>query len=185
MDGGEESRKEAHKTRSELHAFEAFLRSPTSTMVDLIDRLNTLIKQDREKYQKKDYLNPTFQQRLLEANELAADSDAPSNSSTTSSQSSGTINESWREKICEWSYSLVDHYDYSREIVSISISLLDRYLSVRAVDKRLFQLAAMTTLYMTIKIYERGALSINSLIELSRGYFTPATIVSFERNLLA
>jgi hypothetical protein len=169
---------------AELKASEAFLRSPTGTMVDLIDRLNTLIKQDREKYQKKDYLDPAFQHRLLEANTVAADSVAPSNSSTTSSQSSGTISESWREKICEWSYSLVDHYDYSREIVSISICLLDRYLSVCCVDKRNFQLAAMTTLYMTIKIYERGALSINSLIELSRGYFSPATIVAQEASLL-
>ena len=145
-------------------------------MVDLIDRLNTLLKQDRQNYRCEDYLDPTFQQRLLEASDLASRNldtivSAPSTNSTTSSQSSSTINESWREKICEWSYQVVDHFDFSREVVSISISFLDRYLSVRAVDKRLFQLAAMTTLYMTIKIYERGTLSMSSMIDLSRGFF--------------
>lgn len=145
-------------------------------MVDLIDRLNTLLKQDQQNYQCEDYLDPAFQQRLLEASDLATDHldnlvTPVSTSSTASSQSSSTINESWREKICEWSYSVADHFDFSREVVSISISFLDRYLSVRPVDKRLFQLAAMTTLYMTIKIYERGTLSMASMIDLSRGFF--------------
>lgn len=145
-------------------------------MVDLIDRLNTLLKQDRQIYQCEDYLDPAFQQRLLEARDPAENNtdtliSTPSTNSTSSSQGSATINESWREKICEWSFQVVDHFDFSREVVSISISLLDRYLSVRAVDKRLFQLAAMTTLYMTIKIYERGTLSMASMIDLSRGFF--------------
>lgn len=155
-------------------------------MVDLIDRLNILLKQDRTHYSAEDYLDPSFQQMLLQANDLASIQGAIPSSSTISSYSSSQsngINESWREKICEWSYQVVDHFDFSREVVSISISFLDRYLSVRAVDKRLFQLAAMTSLYMTIKIYERGTLSMSSMIDLSRGFFMVEHMSAMEFSL--
>jgi lipoyl(octanoyl) transferase len=155
-------------------------------MVDLIDRLNILLKQDRNHYRAEDYLNSSFQQNLLQANDLALIPAVVPSSSTSSSCSSSTsneINESWREKICEWSYQVVDHFDFSREVVSISISFLDRYLSVRAVDKRLFQLVAMTTLYMTIKIYERGTLSMASMIDLSRGFFMIEHMAAMEWGL--
>lgn len=153
-----------------------------------MDRLNSLLKQDEEKYQCKDYLDPDFQKGLLEgSNPENLDQlvlVASSNSTSTSSQSSCAINESWREKICEWSYSVADHFDFSREVVSISMSFLDRYLSVRSVDKRLFQLAAMTTLYMTIKIYERGTISMQSMIDLSRGFFTVEVMKEMELSVL-
>jgi lipoyl(octanoyl) transferase len=155
-------------------------------MVDLIERLNILLMQDRTHYRAEDYLNLSFQQKLLQANDLASIPAVVSSSSTSSSSSSSTsngINESWREKICEWSYQVVDHFDFSREVVSISISFLDRYLSVRTVDKRLFQLAAMTTLYMTIKIYERGTLSMASMIDLSRGFFMIEHMAAMEWSL--
>jgi lipoyl(octanoyl) transferase len=155
-------------------------------MVDLIDRLNTLLKQDKTHYRAEDYLNWSFQQKLLQANDLASIPAVVSSSSTSSSGTSSTsngINESWREKICEWSYQVVDHFDFSREVVSISMSFLDRYLSVRAVDKRLFQLAAMTSLYMTIKIYERGTLSMASMIDLSRGFFMVEHMAAMEWGL--
>jgi Cyclin, N-terminal domain len=155
-------------------------------MVDLTDRLNILLKQDRTHYSAEDYLDPSFQQMLLQANDLASIQGAIPSSSTISSYSSSQsngINESWREKICEWSYQVVDHFDFSREVVSISISFLDRYLSVRAVDKRLFQLAAMTSLYMTIKIYERGTLSMSSMIDLSRGFFMVEHMAAMEFSL--
>jgi hypothetical protein len=69
-------------------------------------------------------------------------------------------------------------------VVSIAISFLDSYLSVRAVDMRLLQLAATTTLYMAIKLYERGTLSMASTIELSRGLFTIEDIAAMECSLV-
>jgi hypothetical protein len=51
------------------------------------------------------------------------------------------------------------------------------------VDKKLFQLASMTILYMTIRVYERGALSMASMIDLGRGYFMIEHMVSMERGL--
>jgi lipoyl(octanoyl) transferase len=79
---------------------------------------------------------------------------------------------------------VVDHFDFSREVVAISISLLDRYLSHRSVDKKMFQLAAMTTLYLAIKLNERGTLSMKSMIELSRGYFMPEQMRVMEMAIL-
>jgi hypothetical protein len=64
------------------------------------------------------------------------------------------------------------------------MSFLDRYLSVRPVDKKLFQLACMTTLYITIRDYERGALSMVTMIRLSRGLFRIEHMISMEWSLL-
>ena len=155
-------------------------------MVDLIDRLNILLKQERNHYRAEDYLNSSFQQNLLQANDFASIPGIVPSSSTSSSYSSSSsegINEFWRQKVCEWSYEVVDHFGFSRQVVSISISFLDRYLSVRAVDKRLFQLVAMTTLYMAIKIYERGTLSMASMIDLSRGFFMIEHMAAMEWGL--
>ena len=39
------------------------------------------------------------------------------------------VNDIWREKICEWSYEVVDHFEMDRETVAISLNLLDRFLA--------------------------------------------------------
>jgi len=105
-------------------------------------------------------------------------------SSSTTSSSSGGLNEIWREKICEWCYQVVDHFDFNREIVDIALNYLDRYLATRQVNKKIFQLAAMTALYLAIKLYEPGVLRMSSLIELSRGYFKVEHIAAMEENIL-
>jgi lipoyl(octanoyl) transferase len=47
---------------------------------------------------------------------------------------------------------VIDHFDFSREVVSVSIHYLDRFLAAFPVNKKTFQLAAMTTLYLAIKV---------------------------------
>mmetsp|Transcript_39672 Transcript_39672/g.95425 ORF Transcript_39672/g.95425 Transcript_39672/m.95425 type:complete len:378 (+) Transcript_39672:387-1520(+) len=105
-------------------------------------------------------------------------------SSNSSSSSSSQINELWREKICEWCYQVVDHFDFNREVVSVAMSYLDRYLATRTVNRRIFQLAAMTALYLAIKLFEPGKLRMSSLIDLSRGYFLAEHIVTMEDSML-
>lgn len=152
-------------------------------MVDLVERLNVLLKQESTVYKSEDYLSPAFQAKLQTGED--GFSALPCSAASTSSGSSASgINELWREKICEWSYQVVDHFDFSREVVNVSISLLDRFLSVRQVNKKLFQLAAMTTLYLAIKLYEPGMLSMHSMIELSRGYFTAEQLTVMEMAIL-
>jgi Cyclin, N-terminal domain len=156
-------------------------------MVDLVERITVMLEQENSHYFTEDYLSSEFQQRLAS---IVADTDdlippvaGTTTSSSTSSSSSG-INEIWREKICEWSYQVIDHFAFSREVVSISIHYLDRYLATRQVNKKMFQLAAMTTLYIAIKLYEPGRLSMQSMIELSRGYFLVEQMAAMEMSIL-
>jgi Cyclin, N-terminal domain len=161
-------------------------------MVDLLERIDVMLKQEASVYKTEDYLAPEFQHKLSllmtddSTDEImySACGGTVNSSSCTSSASSGGINELWREKICEWSYQVIDHFDFSREVVSVSIHLLDRYLSTRTVNKKVFQLTAMTTLFLAIKLYEPGKLSMSSMIELSRGFFLVEQMAAMEVSIL-
>lgn len=154
-------------------------------MVDLLERIDVMLKQEASVYKTEDYLAPDFQQKLSLLMTGAADEmPCGTMSSSSSTSSSGGINELWREKICEWSYQVIDHFDFSREVVSVSIHLLDRYLATRTVNKKVFQLAAMTTLFLAIKLYEPGKLSMSSMIELSRGFFLVEQMAAMEVSIL-
>lgn len=74
--------------------------------------------------------------------------------------------------------------EFNREIVSVSMSYLDRFLATRSVNRRIFQLAAMTALYIAIKLYENGNFAISSVTSLSRGYFVSEHIVAMEEIML-
>ena len=156
-------------------------------MNDLPERIATMVLKESSMYQCCDYLSPQFQmeqQRACSTNECGLFPSSPSSECTSSSSSTGVINDVWREKICEWCYQVVDHFEFNREIVSIAMSYLDRYLMTRQVTKKIFQLAAMTCLYLAIKLYESRRLRISSLIELSRGYFSPEHINAMEESIL-
>lgn len=81
----------------------------------------------------------------------------------------------WRRKICEWSYNVVDHFHFDREVVSLSLYYLDQFIALeqkkvekrdqmnehldsggylpKKMDGKSFQLTATTALYMAIKIH--------------------------------
>mmetsp|Transcript_244 Transcript_244/g.670 ORF Transcript_244/g.670 Transcript_244/m.670 type:complete len:378 (+) Transcript_244:134-1267(+) len=116
----------------------------------------------------------------------------------------------WRRKICQWSFKVIDHYKFDREVVSRAMNVLDRYLfmkinfqrdktdnspddaSIETVDSRTYQLAAMTSLYLAIKLscndereyLSSRKLSLNSFVELSRGQFYSDEITEMERVIL-
>lgn len=113
--------------------------------------------------------------------------------------SSEDANEGWRRKICEWSFEVVDHFGFDREVVSIALNYLDRVFADTttktgaSVPRKEFQLVAVTTLYLAIKLHgetdaREGAprkLRINAFVELSRGLFSVETIEATERSILA
>lgn len=150
----------------------------------LPDIIATLCRQESTSYQCGDYLSPEFQTMRHDCPKHIKLEAPLSHASFESSNASGKINECWREKICEWCYQVIDHFDFNREVVEISLSYLDRFLCTRTVTKKAFQLAAMTCLYMAIKLYEPTSLKISSIIELSRGYFTIEHIVAMENTIL-
>mmetsp|Transcript_3752 Transcript_3752/g.7887 ORF Transcript_3752/g.7887 Transcript_3752/m.7887 type:complete len:336 (+) Transcript_3752:227-1234(+) len=173
--------------------------------IEINERLRVMREQESSHYAVPDYLAAEWQQRLREAtaggdederdaaavgSQRSSNGDLSSNGAEGSSQggssssSSSQITEVWREKICEWCYQVVDHFDFNREVVSVAMSYLDRYLATRAVNRRIFQLAAMTALYLAIKLFEPGKLRMSSLIDLSRGYFLAEHIVTMEDSML-
>lgn len=154
----------------------------SDVMIDLPDRFAVMRRQESTIYRNEDYLSQERQMHQEQHESRGRKSSTASSDDSASSNSS--VNEVWREKICEWSYQVVDHFDFNREIVSISLSYLDRFLSTRPVNKKIFQLAAMTTLYLAIKLNEQGTLKMSSLIELSRGYFMVEHIAAMEEAIL-
>jgi len=118
-----------------------------------------------------DYLDHEWQARLLEDLDASDDDDTYDNDMI---QANDTVNELWRERICEWCFQVVDHFDIKREVVNVAMNYLDRYLATCTVNRRMFQLAAMTALYLAMKLYEPEtlqSLQISSLVELGHGYF--------------
>lgn len=152
-------------------------------MVELRERMNSLFEQEATVYKTVDYLEHEYQQRLTLVCDAALIDDLMRSNDSLASSSSG-INDVWREKICEWSYQVIDHFDFSREVVSVSMHYLDRFLATRPCNKKIFQLAAMTCLFLAIKLYEPGKLSMQSMVELSRGYFKVEQMVAMEISVL-
>mmetsp|Transcript_30360 Transcript_30360/g.35349 ORF Transcript_30360/g.35349 Transcript_30360/m.35349 type:complete len:311 (+) Transcript_30360:119-1051(+) len=154
----------------------------------LPERIHVLCCQETT-YQCSPYLSPEFQRMKLQESKLENDAYSSFPNSFGREDNSDTnsmgINECWREKICEWSYQVIDHFDFNREVVAVSLSYLDRYLCTRHVNKKLFQLAATTSLYMAIKLYEPSTLRMSSFVELSRGYFTTDHIIAMEQSILS
>lgn len=132
------------------------------------------------------------------------------------------VNEAWRRKLCEWSFEVVDHFGMEREVVSVAMNYLDRMVAkfvarqqkqqrmeqegkvneddVDALDeplprhlaKRQFQLVAVASLYIAVKLHgeaeeldmDRRSLNVDVFVELSRGFFQAEAIEAMERNIL-
>ncbi|KAL7577748.1 hypothetical protein ACA910_010510 [Epithemia clementina (nom. ined.)] len=157
-------------------------------MTELLEQIRAMLMQEVAAYGTVDYLAPSFQQNLAyyraeEETDSSCDPPVPSTSTSVDSSSSG-ITELWREKICEWSYQVIDHFDFSREVVAIAMNYLDRYLATKFANKKIFQLAAMTALFLAVKLHERSKLSMSSMIELSRGSFNLEQMVVMEISLI-
>ena len=116
----------------------------------------------------------------------------------TGANASDTVSEAWRRKLCEWCYEVVDHFNFDREVVSIALNYLDRAVAIKAessndiIPKREFQLLAVTSLYMAIKVHGESdssapprKLKIDAFVELSRGYFQVEIIEAMERTILS
>ena len=96
-------------------------------------------KEQRKAYQKEDFLSTRWQQELWEdvasVEKIRFASKSPSSvvpSAPLSPPSDLCVD--WREKICEWKYKVVDCFDLDREVVSISMFFLDKYLEKHFVN---------------------------------------------------
>lgn len=111
-----------------------------------------------------------------------------------------SVSDGWRRKICEWLFEVVDHFRFDREVVWIALFYLDRAVSIQTkelgytMNRREFQLVAVTSLYIAIKLHgevqlessdmPRRKLRIDVFVELSRGLFTVKTLEEKEMEIL-
>jgi len=94
------------------------------------------------------------------------------------------IDESYREKMCEWSYRVIDHFHLNREVVAVSFSYLDRFLDICVCDKATLKLAAVTSLYIACKIYGTKELPLAVIVSLCRGEFIEEHVTEMEAIIL-
>mmetsp|Transcript_6286 Transcript_6286/g.15628 ORF Transcript_6286/g.15628 Transcript_6286/m.15628 type:complete len:274 (+) Transcript_6286:205-1026(+) len=91
----------------------------------------------------------------------------------------------WREKICEWCFQVIDHCDIDRDVVSIALSYFDRYLAHHtSIAKALYQLVAMTSLYLAVKLHSTRKISVSSMSALSKGQFRVDQILKIEISII-
>lgn len=134
---------------------------------DFMDRIEIMrLKEEKPCYRRPDYLR-----------------DAP--------KTPQMIDEVCRTKMCDWCYQVVDYAMFQRETVAISMNLLDRFLSSGSARSRKtiasrkeYQLAAMTTLYMSIKLFETCSIDTKLLATLSRGCYEEADFTQMENDIL-
>lgn len=99
------------------------------------------------------------------------------------------INGDDRKKLVDWCYKIVDQFDFSRDTVSITMNIVDRYMCLPSshsllYDRVEYQLVAVAALYTSIKINEAEILSSGCLSALSRDVYSIQDIEDMERNIL-
>lgn len=101
------------------------------------------------------------------------------------------IDETCRSKMCEWIFHVIDSTRLQRETATVAMTFLDRFLcsaSERAtqarMDRKEYQLAAITCLYIAVKIREPFELDATLMSKLSRGLHSAQEITSLEYDVL-
>lgn len=94
----------------------------------------------------------------------------------------------WRQQIIEWMYTLVGYCKLRHEAAAAATYYLDqaacRGLIVTPGD---YQLGAMTSLYLALKVYDSPSMRIvklSSLVKLGNGEFYEEDIVRMEKDLV-
>jgi hypothetical protein len=103
-----------------------------------------------------------------------------------------------RMALVDWCYAIVDHCEFSREVVASAMEMVDRFLSMpsnsldaaRVSDKALrdqskFQLLTIAALYSSIKVNEKVAISSDLFAEMCRGAYSAEEIEDMEFKLLS
>mmetsp|Transcript_32380 Transcript_32380/g.35889 ORF Transcript_32380/g.35889 Transcript_32380/m.35889 type:complete len:293 (+) Transcript_32380:54-932(+) len=135
---------------------------------DIIETINAMIKQEKAAYR--------TQSGLYDK------------STTTVEENS--IDGECRRLMIQWFRQLAELCDFDHQTIAIAINILDRFVeketqilpSQNAAQK--FQLAAMASLYTSIKIHEDSALDPMTVSKLSKGQFSSHEIEEMESRIL-
>lgn len=92
-----------------------------------------------------------------------------------------------RYKMCQWFFQVVNYCQLNQGTAQLCISNLDRFLSISPSflkDREKYQLAAISALYLSIKINNSVKLDMKFLGLLCRGCYKHKDIVAMERIIL-
>jgi hypothetical protein len=153
-----------------------------------VDTLYIMMAQDVD-YSCRDYLR----------DDNSRGTDVPNEITATSGRK---ITEDDRTKIVDWCYSLIDLCQLSRESVAMAMNIVDRFMSNPRRppfgngvspsfshqdilhDRNMYQLVAVSALYIAIKMNERVVFSSNELSAICRGIYSRESIEAMERTIL-
>lgn len=124
----------------------------------------------------------------------------------------------WRRSISQWAFRVIDHFRLDRDIVAQGLMILERFLASyepiasnsmarsphppgqgftiaeSAVDSATYQLAAMSCVYLAVKLHvdtgseedyaRRKHFRVQTLCQLSRGMFTVRDVSEMELTIL-
>jgi len=107
----------------------------------------------------------------------------------TSSALDTPVDANCRFVMAKWCNEIADFCNYKRETVAIAMNCLDRFMSTPSgqdilLDRNIYQLAAMTALYSSVKIHEQEAMDPNLVSTLSRGVHSPQAVEAMESKML-
>ena len=163
------------------------------------DRIAVMRIQEETNYRCRDYfLDPLGHKEALGEGEGEGDGDSDDMDLDYSSgpqhhhhTQPRPVDADCRTKMAEWCAQVIDFCKFSRETVGIGMSYLDRFMATGArrarkamADRKDYQLAAMTTLYMAIKLNEPLEMETKLLSDLSRGCYTSVEIATMEIDIL-
>ena len=92
----------------------------------------------------------------------------------------------WRENICNWKYSIIDHFKLSRRTVAVSMNIFDRFLATlcNKCGMKEALLISLSALFVSIKIHEPTGIRVCILSDLSRNQFSSKEIKEMELKIL-
>jgi len=139
---------------------------PTVNIEEITDRLEVMRKQEDTTYFCTDYLKTATSPTM--------------------------IDELCRTKMLTWCFQLVDFGKFKRDTVVIATSYLDFFLSsgapraMNAIENRKeYQLACMTTLYMAVKLHEPAEMDTTALAILSQNTYGAKDFAQMEFDILS
>lgn len=96
------------------------------------------------------------------------------------------LDASWRQRIIEWMFGVVDTCGLRRDSVAIAAYYLDLCVERNVIHSRQdFQLAAMTALQLAIKLYDSTVMKLDSMVKLGRGLFSEQDVIEMESKMLS
>lgn len=154
--------------------------STSSDPDSLLATMEVMRRQEESSYKAYDYLHQQMPSHPLINN----------NGPQSASLENAPVDADCRFRMAEWCYQIIHFCKFKRETVAVVMSCLDRFLCTSSgrevlLDRGLFQLAAMTSLYTMVKVHEPEAMDPNLVASLSQGAFNKDQIEAMEYRMLS